>query len=109
MEVKNPETSVKAVGAKAPTAFLFAICSNKDNDILEAKRRLGMQYLNKWYLKRKTVRLMKRAGTDPAFIYAFKKTERLVTEENKQFLTEAELKEWDEAIKEYYSKKGKKG
>jgi len=49
MEVKSPETSVKAVGAKAPTAFLFAICSNKDNDIIEAKRRLGMQYLNKWY------------------------------------------------------------
>lgn len=34
-------------------------------------------------------------------IYAFEKTGRLVTEENQDLLTEAELMEWEAAIDEY--------
>ena len=33
-----------------------------------------------------------------------KKTGRIVTENNKQFLTPAELKEWNDAIEEYHQK-----
>ena len=47
------------------------------------------------------VDLMKQAGIDPALIYAYEKTGRIVTEENKNKLTDAELAEWDEAVDEY--------
>ena len=40
-------------------------------------------------------------GVRPQIIYAMKKTGRIVTEKNKQFLTPAELKEWNDAIVEY--------
>ena len=43
----------------------------------------------------------RREGIDPAFLYAIKKTERVVTETNKHLLTKAELEEWEAAIKEY--------
>lgn len=46
------------------------------------------------------------AGIDPAFAYAFRKTGRLLTEENVGSLTPAELAEWNEAIEEYYSMNG---
>jgi len=45
--------------------------------------------------------IMERAGSDPAFIYAFKKTGRIVTRQNKDKLTDAELREWQAAIEEY--------
>jgi len=44
---------------------------------------------------------MSQAGTDPAFIYAFKRTGRIVTESNKHGLTEKELRQWNDAIDEY--------
>jgi len=43
-------------------------------------------------------------GVSPQLIYAMKKTGRMVTENNKQFLTPAELKEWNDAIEEYHQK-----
>lgn len=46
----------------------------------------------------KTVRT---GGMRPEIAYAAKKTGRVVTKENKKNLTRAELKEWDDAVKEY--------
>src|ERR1035438_5098135 len=45
-------------------------------------------------------------GIDPAFAYAFRKTGRLLTEENVGSLTTAELAKWNEAIDEYHSING---
>lgn len=45
---------------------------------------------------------MKRAGTAPELVYAFKKTKRIVTEENASQLTDAEIEEWNAAIDEYF-------
>jgi hypothetical protein len=42
-----------------------------------------------------------RAGDseiDPAMVYAMNKTGRIVTETNAQFLTDAELQEWNDAV-----------
>ena len=50
--------------------------------------------------------LLKRAGVPPALIYAYEKTGRLVTEENKRFLTDKELEEWDNAVEEYHKRYG---
>ncbi len=47
------------------------------------------------------IETMSQAGTDPAFIYAFKRTGRIVTESNKHGLTEKELRQWNDAIDEY--------
>jgi hypothetical protein len=51
---------------------------------------------------------MKEAGIDPAIIYAFEKTGRLVTDDNQRLLSEADLAEWDAAIEEYEMKRQKK-
>jgi hypothetical protein len=45
-------------------------------------------------------------GVDPAIVYASRKTERIVTTENLQNLTPAELAEWSDAIDEYRSQQG---
>jgi hypothetical protein len=47
---------------------------------------------------------MRAAGLDPAFIYAYEKTGRLVTEDNQQLLSDADLAEWDAAIEQYEMK-----
>ena len=52
----------------------------------------------------KTVAMMEEAGIDPAMIYAFKKTGRIVTEENMKFLSEKDLEEWQAAIDEFEEK-----
>lgn len=41
------------------------------------------------------------AGIDPAIIHACKKTRRMVTAQNMQYLTKEELNEWQAAIDEY--------
>ena len=46
---------------------------------------------------------MHQAGVRPALIYAYQKTGRLVSQENKEHLTKAELKEWTEAVDEWYA------
>lgn len=51
------------------------------------------------------VEKMRRAGVDPALIYAFYKCGIIVTKKNKRKFSPAELKEWEEAIEEH--KKGK--
>ena len=50
------------------------------------------------------VAAMVAANIAPELIYAFKKTGRLVSEENMQFLTDEELQEWRDAIAEYHEK-----
>lgn len=51
------------------------------------------------------VSYMKEAGIEPAIIYAFKKTGRILTEKNKSNLTNAEIQEWENAINEYEENK----
>jgi hypothetical protein len=41
---------------------------------------------------------------DPAIVYAMNKTGRIVTETNAQFLTDAELQEWHDAVDEYHQR-----
>jgi hypothetical protein len=53
------------------------------------------------HIEHQTVEAMKRAGIDPAIIYAYEKTGRLVTEENQHLLPETALNEWQAAIEEY--------
>jgi hypothetical protein len=52
-------------------------------------------------LEKTVTDILERAGVSPAYIYAFKKTRRLVTEWNKDKLTDAELREWQTAVEEY--------
>jgi len=47
---------------------------------------------------------MSQAGLDPALIYAFKRTDTMVTESNKHLLTKKELRQWNDAINEYHHK-----
>jgi hypothetical protein len=44
------------------------------------------------------------SGIDPAIVYAMNKTGRIVTETNLHFLTDAELREWNDAVDEYHQK-----
>ena len=56
------------------------------------------------HLEHMMVEDMKKAGLDPAIIYAYEKTGRLVTEENQKLLSDADLDEWNAAIEEYEAK-----
>ncbi len=47
------------------------------------------------------VAAMIKVGVDPALIYAFKKTGRIVTEKNQHFLSKREMAEWTDAVEEY--------
>ena len=60
------------------------------------------------HLEHQMVEDMKAAGIDPAFIYAFEKTGRLVTEQNQHLLPENALDEWQAAIEEYEAKHGRR-
>jgi hypothetical protein len=44
------------------------------------------------------------SGMDPAIVYAMNKIGRIVTETNLQFLTDADLQEWNDAVAEYHQK-----
>src|SRR3954471_10863057 len=49
-----------------------------------------------------TVQAMKKAGIDPAIIYAYEKTGGLlVTEQNQHLISDKDLAEWQAAIEEY--------
>jgi hypothetical protein len=48
--------------------------------------------------------LMEETGIHPAHIYAFRKTGLMVSEENRERLSPAALKEWQAALKEYERK-----
>jgi hypothetical protein len=56
------------------------------------------------HLEHMAIETMKEAGLDPAIIYAYEKTGRLVTEDNQHLLSDADLDEWDAAIAEYETK-----
>jgi hypothetical protein len=56
------------------------------------------------HIEHQTVKAMKAAGLDPAIIYAYEKTGRLITEENQHLLPETALDEWQAAIEEYEAK-----
>ena len=58
------------------------------------------------HLEHQMVEMMKQANIDPAKIYAFEKTGRLVTEDNQNILSEADLMEWEAAIDEYEERFG---
>ena len=60
------------------------------------------------HLEHRVVEDMKKAGIDPALIYAFEKTGRLVTEQNRHLLPDSALDEWQAAVEEYEAKHGKK-
>jgi SEC-C motif len=54
------------------------------------------------HLEAEMVQAMKKAGVDPAIIYAFEKTNGLlVTEQNQHLIPEADLEAWNAAIDEY--------
>ena len=44
---------------------------------------------------------MVKADISPAIVYATRKTNRIVTEQNMKFLSAEDLAEWDAAIAEY--------
>ena len=44
---------------------------------------------------------MKAAGIDPAIVFAFERTGRLVTADNQHLIPEKDLRVWDKAIREY--------
>ena len=60
--------------------------------------------LNPQQYERDMIETMAQAGINPVFIYAFKRTGRIVTESNRHRLTEKELQEWNDAINEYQQK-----
>jgi integrase len=45
-----------------------------------------------------------KVGINPALVYAMRKTGRIVTTRNRQFLSDEELEEWNNAIDEYHEK-----
>jgi len=47
---------------------------------------------------------MSQAGLDPALIYAFRRTDRMVTDSNKHLLSKKQLRQWNDAINEYHRK-----
>jgi hypothetical protein len=52
---------------------------------------------------------LKRAGVDPALVYAFEQTGRLVTEDNQHLLTDDDLQEWQEAVAAYRARQPASG
>jgi hypothetical protein len=60
------------------------------------------------HIEHEMVQAMKAAGLDPAFIYAYEKTGRLVSEQNLHLIPEKDLDEWDAAVREYEEKHGKR-
>ena len=56
------------------------------------------------HLEHMMVEEMKKAGINPAIIYAFEKTGRLVTQDNQHLLSDADMAEWEAAIEEYDTK-----
>lgn len=51
---------------------------------------------------RQILEAMEKAGTTPELVYAYKKTGRILTEEASKNLSKKELKEWQDAIDDYF-------
>src|SRR5262249_47324714 len=60
--------------------------------------------LNDELLETALLEAMHRAGVPPALIYAYQRTERIVTAENVEHLTQEELEEWHAAVDEWYER-----
>lgn len=52
-------------------------------------------------VRRRIRTLLATSGVPPEIIYAFETTGRIVTKQNRRFLTAAERREWDDAIREF--------
>lgn len=52
-------------------------------------------------IEREVLEFMAAVNLDPAYIYAYKVTGRLVTEENVHLLTQEEIQEWTDAVTAY--------
>jgi hypothetical protein len=50
--------------------------------------------------------MLHKAGVRPEIIYAFQKTGRLVTADNRKNLSPTELKEWEDAVDEWRKQHG---
>jgi hypothetical protein len=61
--------------------------------------------INPEWAETKVVEAMQQVGIDPAYIYAYTKTGRLLTKENRELLTPEELNEWKEAVDEYHARR----
>lgn len=59
------------------------------------------EVVDQWLLE-----ALQKAGVDRALIHAYQKTGRLVTVDNKRFLTKRELKEWTDAVLEWRRRHG---
>ena len=55
-----------------------------------------------------TVEAMKKAGVEPALIYAYEETGMMVNDENERRIPDVDLAEWDAAIDEYERTTGAK-
>ena len=56
------------------------------------------------HMEHQMIETMKKAGIDPAIIYAVEQTGRLVSEANEHLLSDKERDEWNAAIEEYEAK-----
>jgi hypothetical protein len=53
-------------------------------------------------LRDDTAEAMRAAGIGPALIYAYEETGLIVTEENRRFIPDVDLREFDAKVREYY-------
>lgn len=67
---------------------------------------LGRYLLSEEDIERDVVEAMEKEGTDPAHVYAYKKTGFLVVESNLARYTGAAIDEWDAAVAEYNTNGG---
>jgi hypothetical protein len=58
------------------------------------------------HLEHEIVQAMQKAGLDPALVYAFEKTGLIVTEDNQNLISDADLAEWEAAVMEYRARQG---
>jgi len=49
---------------------------------------------------------MRAAGIRPALVYAYKRTGLIVTHDNRQLMSAADLDEWEDAIAEHEEQNG---
>jgi len=71
---------------------------------MTAPRQDDDDELQRWVpeaLEQKMMEMLHKAGVRPEIIYAFQKTGRLVTEDNRKKLSRAELKEWEDAVDDW--------
>jgi len=52
-------------------------------------------------LDQQLLEAMHKAGVRQEMIYAYQKTGRIVTDDNRKYLTKAQLKEWTDAVDEW--------